>query len=168
VHTGISPAGRCKGGSETHHYAGRGDCGRRRLSGGRPADSGRARSTRRRDRDRGRDRGITHQNELRATMVKGYWIARLDINDQAAYDEYRKRNALAFAKFGGKFLVRGGSFHQVVGDGRQHNVVIEFPSHDAAIACYRSPEYQDAVQYLKAGCDVDLVIIGGYDGPQPG
>ena len=101
-------------------------------------------------------------------MVKGYWIARLDINDQAAYDEYRKRNALAFAKFGGKFLVRGGSFHQVVGDGRQHNVVIEFPSHDAAIACYRSPEYQDAVQYLKAGCDVDLVIIGDYDGPQPG
>ena len=101
-------------------------------------------------------------------MVKGYWIARLDINDQVAYDEYRKRNAIAFAKFGGKFLVRGGSFHQVVGDGRQHNVVIEFPSHDAAIACYRSPEYQDAVQYLKAGCDVDLVIIGGYDGPQPG
>jgi uncharacterized protein (DUF1330 family) len=47
-------------------------------------------------------------------------------------------------------------------------VVIEFPSHDAAIACYRSPEYQDAMQYLKAGCDVDLVIIGGYDGPQPG
>ena len=29
-------------------------------------------------------------------------------------------------------------------------------------------EYQDAIQYLKAGCEVDLVIIGGYDGPQPG
>ena len=72
-----------------------------------------------------------------------------------------------FARFGGKFLVRGGPFHAVVGEGRQHNVVIEFPSHDAAIACYRSPEYQDAIQYLKTGCEVDLVIIGGYDGPQP-
>ena len=100
-------------------------------------------------------------------MVKGYWIARLDIIDRAAYDEYRKRNALAFAKFGGKFLVRGGSFHTAVGSSRQHNVVIEFPSHDAAIGCYRSPEYQDAMQYLKDGCEVDLVIIGGYDGPQP-
>ena len=101
-------------------------------------------------------------------MVKGYWIARLNVHDQIAYEEYRKRNAIAFGLFGGKFLVRGGPFHAVIGEGRQHNVVIEFPSHDAAIACYRSPEYQDAIQYLKAGCEVDLVIIGGYDGLQPG
>jgi uncharacterized protein (DUF1330 family) len=100
-------------------------------------------------------------------MVKGYWIATLDVKDQAAYDEYRKRNALAFSRFGGKFLVRGGAFHNVLGNARQHNVVIEFPSHEAAIACYRSPEYQDAVQFLKDGCEADLIIIGGYDGPQP-
>ena len=101
-------------------------------------------------------------------MAKGYWIAQLDIKDAAAYDEYRKRNAIAFAKYGGKFLVRGGPFDRILGNARQHNVVLEFPSHEAAVACYRSPEYQDAVQYLKAGCEVDLVIIGGYDGPQPG
>ena len=100
-------------------------------------------------------------------MVKGYWIARLDINDQAAYDEYRKRNALAFANFGGKFLVRGGSFHQVVGDARQHNVVIEFPSHDAAIACYRSPEYAKAKALRAGAVDIDIIVIEGYDGPQP-
>ncbi|MBI4274317.1 MAG: DUF1330 domain-containing protein, partial [Rhizobiales bacterium] len=34
-------------------------------------------------------------------MAKGYWIANLNIKDQAAYDEYRKRNAVAFKKFGG-------------------------------------------------------------------
>jgi uncharacterized protein (DUF1330 family) len=100
-------------------------------------------------------------------LAKGYWIAQLDINDQSAYDDYRKRNAVAFAKFGGKFLVRGGPFETVVGKARKHNVVLEFPTHEAAVACYRSPEYQDAVQYLKKGCDVDLIIIAGYDGPQP-
>jgi uncharacterized protein (DUF1330 family) len=99
--------------------------------------------------------------------IKGYWIARLDIVDPEAYAEYRKRNAIAFAAFGGKFLVRGGPHHLVTGTPREHNVVIEFPSHDAAIACYRSPEYQDALQYLKLGCEADLVIIGGYNGPQP-
>ena len=99
--------------------------------------------------------------------IKGYWIARLDITDPEAYAEYRKRNAIAFATFGGKFLVRGGPHHVVTGTPREHNVVIEFPSHDAAIACYRSPEYQDALQYLKLGCEADLVIIGGYNGPQP-
>jgi uncharacterized protein (DUF1330 family) len=99
--------------------------------------------------------------------IKGYWIARLDITDEKAYAEYRKRNAVAFAAFGGRFLVRGGPHHTVSGIERQHNVVIEFPSHDAAIACYRSPEYQDALHYLKQCGEADLVIIGGYGGPQP-
>jgi uncharacterized protein (DUF1330 family) len=100
-------------------------------------------------------------------MVKGYWIARVTINDPAMYAEYTARNGAAFSAFGGKFLVRGGPHHTVVGESREHNVVLEFPSHEAAIACYRSAEYQNAVQYLKKGCDVDLVIIGGYDGVQP-
>ncbi len=100
-------------------------------------------------------------------MIKGYWIARLTINDQAAYDEYCRRNAAAFAQCGGRFLVRGGAFHTVAGESREHNVVLEFPSHEAALACYRSAAYQDAVRYLKAGREVDLVIIGGYEGPQP-
>jgi len=100
-------------------------------------------------------------------MVKGYWIARVTVNDPALYGEYTARNGAAFKAFGGKFLVRGGPHHTVAGESREHNVVLEFPSHEAAIACYRSAEYQDAVQYLKKGCDVDLVIIAGYDGPQP-
>ncbi len=100
-------------------------------------------------------------------MAKGYWIARVTINDRAAYDEYRKRNAVAFAKYGGRFIVRGGTFECVFGTSRQHNVVLEFPSYEAALACYRSPEYQDASQFLKKGCDVDLVISEGYEGAQP-
>jgi uncharacterized protein (DUF1330 family) len=100
-------------------------------------------------------------------MPKGYWIASLNIEDQAAYDEYRKRNAVAFAKHGGKFLVRGGPHETPIGTSRQHNVILEFPTHEAALACFRSPEYQEASQYLKQGCEVDLVIIAGYDGPQP-
>lgn len=100
-------------------------------------------------------------------MPKGYWIASLNIEDQAAYDEYRKRNAVVFAKHGGKFLVRGGPHETPIGTSRQHNVILEFPTHEAALACFRSPEYQEASQYLKQGCEVDLVIIAGYDGPQP-
>jgi uncharacterized protein (DUF1330 family) len=99
---------------------------------------------------------------------KGYWIAGVTVKDQGAYDEYRKRNAIAFAKYGGKFLVRGGPSETIFGVSHPHSVVIEFPSYDAALACYRSAEYQDALQYLKRGCDVDLVISAGYDGPQPG
>jgi uncharacterized protein (DUF1330 family) len=94
---------------------------------------------------------------------KGYWIGRVTVNDPVAYDEYRRRNAIAFARFGGKFIVRGGPFECVFGSSRPHNVVLEFPNYQAALACYRSPEYQDASQFLKKSCDVDLVVAEGYD-----
>ena len=101
-------------------------------------------------------------------MPRGYWIARLDITNPDAYAAYRAKNAVAFAKFGGRFMVRGGPCMVAKGEGREHNVVIEFPTGDAARACYASPEYQDALVHLAAMGSTDLVIIDGYDGPQPG
>ncbi len=62
---------------------------------------------------------MTSEPEIQHT-VKGYWIARLDITDPEAYAEYRKRNAIAFAAFGGKFLVRGGPHHLVTGTPREN------------------------------------------------
>jgi uncharacterized protein (DUF1330 family) len=100
-------------------------------------------------------------------MPKGYWMARLDIRDEAAYAEYRKLNGIAFAKYGGKFLVRGGAAETVKGPVRQHNVVIAFDTHEAALACYRSPEYQAAKKFLDQVGEVELAIVPGYEGPQP-
>ena len=100
-------------------------------------------------------------------MAKGYWIARLAIGDQDAYDRYRARNGAAIARFGGRFLVRGGPFRVGKGEGRQHNVLIEFPSLEAAQHCFDSPEYQAALEHLKETGPGDFIIIGGYDGPQP-
>lgn len=42
-------------------------------------------------------------------MPKAYWIAHVSIDDPAAYEAYRRANAAAFARFGGRFLVRGGA-----------------------------------------------------------
>ena len=100
-------------------------------------------------------------------MAKGYWIAWLDITNEAEYAEYRKLNAIAFAKYGGKFLVRGGAFEKVMGTARQHHVVIEFPTHDQALACAHSPEYAAAKKHLVKVGEIDLVVISGYEGPQP-
>jgi uncharacterized protein (DUF1330 family) len=100
--------------------------------------------------------------------VKGYWIARLDIHDQDRYAEYRKLNGVAFAKFGGRFIVRGGPHEVIKGTTRQHHVVIEFPSPQAARDCVNSPEYQAALKVLSTAGTSDLIIIDGYAGPQPG
>lgn len=99
---------------------------------------------------------------------KGYWIARVDVEDDARYADYVRANAEAFAKFGARFLVRGGPFENPEGAARSRNVVIEFPSYEAALACFESPEYQAAKAIRDPVATVDAVIIEGYDGPQPG
>lgn len=101
-------------------------------------------------------------------MAKGYWIAHVDVTDPDAYKQYVEANAEAFAKFGARFIVRGGTFEVVEGATRSRNVVIEFPDYESALACYRSPEYQRALSFRKSASTGDIVIIEGYDGPQPG
>ena len=98
----------------------------------------------------------------------GYWIARVDVADEAAYSRYRALNSVAFAKFGGCFLVRGPADAVPKGTARKHNVIVQFASLDVAKACYASPEYQAALVELDKVGQVDLVIIGGYAGQQPG
>lgn len=98
---------------------------------------------------------------------KGYWVARLDVRDVDLYKAYVKANAGAFAKYGAKFLTRGGPFYALEGENRSRNVVLEFESVDVALACYHSLEYQLAFQIRKDIADADIYIQQGYDGPQP-
>lgn len=101
-------------------------------------------------------------------MAKGYWIGRVDVTDPEAYKEYVAANGAAFAKYGARFLIRGGRFEAVEGEARARNVVIEFPSYEAALDCYRSPEYAAAMAHRVTASVADILIIEGYDGVQPG
>jgi uncharacterized protein (DUF1330 family) len=100
-------------------------------------------------------------------MPKGYWIGRVDVADTEKYKAYVQANAVAFKKFGAKFLVRGGRFENPEGTSRSRNVVIEFPTYQAALDCWRSPEYQEALKLRVPVSTIDLIIVEGYDGPQP-
>lgn len=99
-------------------------------------------------------------------MPKGYWIARVDVTDPEKYKEYVAANAKPFKMFGAHFLVRAGRFEAPEGTSRSRNVVIEFPSYQAALDCWHSPEYQDAMKLRLPVSSGDLIIIEGYDGPQ--
>jgi uncharacterized protein (DUF1330 family) len=101
-------------------------------------------------------------------MPKGYWIARVDVANEDGYKPYVAANPAIFKKFGGRFVIRGGPFEGPEGTSRSRNVVIEFPSYEAALACYRSPEYQTNIKVRQPHSTADIVIIAGYDGPQPG
>ncbi|MCC2104407.1 MAG: DUF1330 domain-containing protein [Hyphomicrobiales bacterium] len=101
-------------------------------------------------------------------MAKGYWIGHVDVADPEAYKAYVQANAIAFAKYGAKFLVRGGKSEGPEGRLRSRHVVLEFDSYEKAVACYHSPEYQAAIKLRTPVSTGDIVIVEGYDGPQPG
>ena len=100
-------------------------------------------------------------------MAKGYWIGRVDVKNGEGFKPYAEANAAIFKKFRGRYVVRGGKFDAVEGHSRTRNVVIEFPDYTSALACYRSPEYQENIKVRLPHSTVDLIVIEGYDGPQP-
>ena len=100
-------------------------------------------------------------------MAKGYWIGRVDVNNDEGYKAYAAANPAIFKKFGGRFVVRGGKFEAPEGSARKRNVVIEFPSYQAALDCYNSPEYQANIKVRAPHSTADIIVIEGYDGPQP-
>ncbi|MGB8818588.1 MAG: DUF1330 domain-containing protein [Rhizobiaceae bacterium] len=94
-------------------------------------------------------------------MPKGYWIARVDIRDAERYPQYVAAAKPAFEKYGAKFLARGGAFEKLEGQVRARNVVIEFPSLQAAVDCYHSPEYQIAAAIRQQAADAEMVVVEG-------
>lgn len=98
-------------------------------------------------------------------MPKGYWIARVDVTDPEQHKAYVAANAEPFRRYGARFVVRGGRFENPEGMSRARNVVLEFPSYQAALDCWHSPEYQQAIRLRAPVSTVDLVIIEGWDAP---
>ena len=80
-----------------------------------------------------------------------YWVARAKINDAVEYKKYTDRVPDILAKFDGKVLARGGDYKTLEGaETFERFVVIEFPSMDAAQACFNSPEYREAAAFRRA------------------
>jgi uncharacterized protein (DUF1330 family) len=100
-------------------------------------------------------------------MAKGYWIAHVDVSNEESYKPYAAANPAIFKKFGGRFVVRAGKSETPEGQSRSRHVVIEFPDYASALACYRSDDYQANIKVRQPHSMVDLIIVEGYDGPQP-
>jgi uncharacterized protein (DUF1330 family) len=92
---------------------------------------------------------------------KGYFMAMVDIGDLDTYGKYIAANAVAFEKYGARFLVRGGRSEQPEGHAGERLVILEFDSYDKALACYNSPEYQEALKYRLAASTAHFAIVEG-------
>jgi len=101
-----------------------------------------------------------------AAARKGYWTAQIDIDDLEGYRPYLAALFNHVGRFGARYLVRAGSQEVVEGRARSHVAVLEFPSYEAALACYRAPEYQPIKTLRDGKAGIDLVVVEGHDGPK--
>ncbi len=75
--------------------------------------------------------------------MTAYMIVEVETTDEALMAEYRKHTPGLIAKFGGKFIVRGGKSMTLEGGWiPQRVVMIEFPDMASLERFYRSPEYE--------------------------
>lgn len=97
-------------------------------------------------------------------MPKGYWIAHVTVTDPTRYPDYVTGARAAFEKFGARFLARGGAYAECEGAlGRERHVLIEFPSLEAAQACYDSAEYQAAKAHRLEAGEAMVVLTEGLE-----
>ncbi|MGB3279322.1 MAG: DUF1330 domain-containing protein [Pseudorhodobacter sp.] len=101
-------------------------------------------------------------------MPKAYWIAFVSVTDPDAYAGYQQHAPAAFAKYGARFLARGGAADTLEGAEWQRHVVIAFDSKAQALACYNSPEYQAARKHRAGACHANIVVVDGLEPVVPG
>lgn len=94
--------------------------------------------------------------------MKAYVIVQENIHDQEMFTAYRAQVLPTVQQFGGSFIVRGGDFKVVEGEGTfQRLVVIEFPSRADAEGWYHSPAYQKLVPLRLKASTGTLIIVDG-------
>lgn len=94
--------------------------------------------------------------------MPAYLIADVEVTDPVKYEDYRKLTPGAIAKFGGKFIARGGQTSVLEGDWRPHRVVvIEFPSFEQAKNFYTSVEYTAARRARAGAANARMIVVEG-------
>ncbi len=87
------------------------------------------------------------------------WIAHVTVTDSEAYGKYAELAGPAIAAHGGTFIARAARYVQLEGKERPRNVVARFPSVEAAVDCYNSPEYQKALDHARGASERELVVV---------
>ena len=94
--------------------------------------------------------------------MAAYVIVQAEVTDWERFKEYLKESPGVIAKYGGKYVVRGGEQVLLEGIGETKRIVIiEFASLQKAQEWYRSEDYQ-RVKALRLGAATgSLIAIEG-------
>ena len=94
--------------------------------------------------------------------MPGYVIAEVTVTHPEEYARYREMVPPTVAKYGGRFIVRGGKTETVEGDWKPTRlVVIEFESAARAKEWWASEEYREAKALRQRTARSSVLIVEG-------
>jgi uncharacterized protein (DUF1330 family) len=94
--------------------------------------------------------------------MSAYVIADIEITDPTTYEEYRKQVPAVIAKYGGRYIVRGGKVEPLEGGWSPKRLaVLEFPTLEQALKWYRSPEYAPLIKLRQKTSRGRIVLVEG-------
>ena len=91
-----------------------------------------------------------------------YMIAQINIHNREEYAKYEAGFVEIFARFKGKMLAVDEAPEPLEGEwSYTRTVLIEFPTHEDAMAWYKSDDYQKIASHRYAASDANLIIMSG-------
>jgi uncharacterized protein (DUF1330 family) len=94
--------------------------------------------------------------------MPAYLISQIEVHDPKGYEEYRKLVGASLAKYGGKFIVRGGTIDVLEGNWTPKRIVVcEFESAARAREWYHSAEYKPAMDVRQKTARAQIIVVEG-------
>jgi uncharacterized protein (DUF1330 family) len=94
--------------------------------------------------------------------MAAYILAEIEITNPEGYKEYSKQVPATIAKYGGRFLIRGGASDALEGEWPQRRrVLLEFPTMEAARNWWSSPDYEKPKAMRQAASKGRLLLMEG-------
>ena len=96
--------------------------------------------------------------------MAAYLLAQVDVRDMQQYRKYTAQTPDIIAKYGGRFLTRGGAVVTLEGEESSGRIVlIEFPSLERVQEFYDSEEYQAAKELRLPASTASFLALDGVD-----
>lgn len=94
--------------------------------------------------------------------MAAYLVVDIAVTNPAQFEEYKKLAPAAIAKYGGRYVIRGGAYETLEGNWKPQRVtVVEFESMEKAKAFYASPEYQAAIKARAGAANMNMLLVQG-------
>jgi uncharacterized protein (DUF1330 family) len=94
--------------------------------------------------------------------MSAYIVVQVEVKDAVRYEAYKRLVPASLAKYGGRFVVRGGRTETLEGTwSPKRFVMLEFPDVERAKAWWSSADYAEAKALRQATSHTEMIVVEG-------